>query len=107
MSTSKNADWVMGLRDLADWLEQNPAVDIVRLPTITRLSLDLDGQDVEAFALRHGLAFTRQEPRLASRTETVYVVECSKTFGPVTVEARRRSVVRKRTLADRIKAVFA
>ena len=107
MTASKNTDWVNGLRELADWLEAHPAVDLIRPPAAARFRFDLEGQDAAAFAARHGLPVERHEPYQRSRTETVHAAEVSKTFGPIVINARSQTVVQRRTLGQRIKAVFS
>ena len=107
MTASKNTDWVNGLRELADWLEAHPAVDLIRPPAAARFRFDLEDQDASAFAARHGLSVERQEPYQRSRIETVHAAECSKVFGPIVIKARSETVVQRRTLSQRLKAVFS
>lgn len=114
MTAPKNADWVTGLRALADWLERNPDVDIdvaygkVK-PFRTRWGVTV--QEARTFADRHG--FTHGDEYPSEIDGVVRDVSFTRSFGPFTVEVwgedpyEPTQATRKPTLGERIKAVFS
>lgn len=118
MTRPKNAEWVSGLRDLADWLERNPEVSIdSRIGNVKPFQACREATVNEArtFAAQHGFTHLTDYPDEIDGV--VREVAYSRSFGPLTVavwgedsvseEWLEQHRVRKQTFAKRIKAVFS
>jgi hypothetical protein len=113
-----NHEWVDGLRELADWLEQNPDVTIG--PRVRRIEPFLTCKDAtvgeaRAFAAEHG--FNLWNEYTDEIDGVVREVAFARSFGPLTVDLWGEDVpseewleehrIRRPRLLHRIKAVFS